>query len=473
MRDDIRPVGDKWGGKLAETWKRGDQEIESVLQLTDETMELLPKHRETVVQLRLAAISLDLLSNLEHVRSIWADIRELVSQEVVIHERRLEGRSEMVRRLVIGGIAVLSLISLAIAIMLRRSVIFRLNQLSHYAISLLKRDSAPKLSPSSDEIGDLAASFEVMAQELREITRRERAVIDHAADVICVFSRDGEFLQASPAARSLWGYSPDELSGKLVIELLPEADRARFVEVFAASCASAGAETIEATVITKAGRELATRFATRWSTETEQLVCVAHDITEMVARERQLRENEERMRVLAEELPAAMFLLDDRFIIERINGNSADLIGTTDDGIVGIPFSKFIPEFEKMAPGGPVLQTLLVSQTGNRWVELSVDRFDDRNRARYLIIALDVNERMELKAFRDKLIAMIAHDIGTPLSSLQMIFKLLAMGRYGAVSQSGVKQANDAEEQTARLIKLFKDFVTIERQQSRQYNSSS
>ena len=48
-----------------------------------------------------------------------------------------------------------------------------------------------------------------------EASRKERAIIENAVDVICSIDADGKFVAVSPACTQTWGYRPDELMAKV------------------------------------------------------------------------------------------------------------------------------------------------------------------------------------------------------------------------------------------------------------------
>lgn len=60
-----------------------------------------------------------------------------------------------------------------------------------------------------DEIAQLDSAFHRMADQLSESRRKERAIVDHAQDMICALTSDLQFLSANPAARQI--FAVDEL----------------------------------------------------------------------------------------------------------------------------------------------------------------------------------------------------------------------------------------------------------------------
>ena len=69
--------------------------------------------------------------------------------------------------------------------------------------------------------------------ELAHRERHFRALIEHAYDMVVLLAPDGAILYQSPATQRILGYSPDELVGTNVLELVHPVDRARAFEMLA------------------------------------------------------------------------------------------------------------------------------------------------------------------------------------------------------------------------------------------------
>lgn len=61
-------------------------------------------------------------------------------------------------------------------------------------------------------------------EALSESTKRERAMIENALDVICTVDADGRFVTINPACFKMLGYLPEELIGRQYIELVVPED---------------------------------------------------------------------------------------------------------------------------------------------------------------------------------------------------------------------------------------------------------
>jgi signal transduction histidine kinase len=75
--------------------------------------------------------------------------------------------------------------------------------------------------------------------------------------------------------------------------------------------------------------------------------------------------------------------------------------------------------------------------------------------------ALKETERM-----KQELVAMVSHDLRTPLTSIQGFLTLLSTGMYGELTQPGSENLSIAESNITRLISLINDLLDIEKMQS-------
>lgn len=84
----------------------------------------------------------------------------------------------------------------------------------------------------------------------------------------------------------------------------------------------------------------------------------------------------------------------------------------------------------------------------------------------FFCVAHDVSERKKLERLKRDFIAMVSHDLKTPLTSIQMVHSLLSEGVYGKLNEDGHDSLNIADESVSRLMKLVNDLLDVERIES-------
>ncbi|MBV8174278.1 MAG: HAMP domain-containing histidine kinase, partial [Verrucomicrobia bacterium] len=71
---------------------------------------------------------------------------------------------------------------------------------------------------------------------------------------------------------------------------------------------------------------------------------------------------------------------------------------------------------------------------------------------------------------KQEYVAMISHDLRSPLTSIQFILTMIAGGTYGNLSESGVSRAKAAESSAERLINLINTLLDLEKMEAGMLN---
>jgi len=139
------------------------------------------------------------------------------------------------------------------------------------------------------ELEILDQEFRRMSQELENTLRKQRVIVDYAADVICSLTPALAFSEMSTAALAVWGYTPDELVGKRIASIVHADDVERTSKTFEAAQHDP-IDSFENRVVRKDGSAVDTRWSVRYVEQEKSLVCVAHDISQRKELERMKQE---------------------------------------------------------------------------------------------------------------------------------------------------------------------------------------
>jgi len=139
------------------------------------------------------------------------------------------------------------------------------------------------------ELEVLDREFRRMSQELENTLRKQRAIVENAADVICSLNHSLAFSEMSTAALAVWGYKPEDLIGKRVASIVHEDDVERTTKAFEAA-QRAPLDSFENRVVRSDGTVVDTRWSVRYVEQERSLVCVAHDISQRKQLERMKQE---------------------------------------------------------------------------------------------------------------------------------------------------------------------------------------
>jgi PAS domain S-box-containing protein len=75
----------------------------------------------------------------------------------------------------------------------------------------------------------------------------------------------------------------------------------------------------------------------------------------------------------------------------------------------------------------------------------------------------DISARKQIDRMKQEFVAMVSHDLKTPLTSIQMVHGLLQGGAYGRLSQDGLERLAEAEENVQRLIALVNGLLALDK----------
>src|SRR4051794_30782270 len=106
-------------------------------------------------------------------------------------------------------------------------------------------------------------------------------VMDLLLDAICVVDREGRYLFVSAAFERIFGYAPEEVIGRPMIELVHPADRERTLQVAARINAGESMPYFENRYLRKDGKVAYIMWSARWSEIDQARIAVGRDVTEL------------------------------------------------------------------------------------------------------------------------------------------------------------------------------------------------
>jgi PAS domain S-box-containing protein len=83
--------------------------------------------------------------------------------------------------------------------------------------------------------------------------------------------------------------------------------------------------------------------------------------------------------------------------------------------------------------------------------------------AMFYCVAVDISPRKEVERLKEQLMAMLSHDLKTPLSSLRFSLALLGNSTYGNLNEEGQNALKIGENNVTRLIDLINQLLDLHR----------
>ena len=299
---------------------------------------------------------LEAIKERQHLELIVNNLTQIIDDEKPLQRGKPEALKlqHLVENLLFFGIVMSILIAGLMVWIFHRSTVGRLNSLMNNSVKLGRGQPLAPVLEGKDEIAMIDLVFHDAASALRELARRERAVIDNAVDVICSINAEGIFTSLSPAVFSLWGYPVEELSGRPWTEVICKDDLERSQKWMEELRTEKQSGELENRVIRDDGSLIDMLWTAHWSDKEQSLFCVAHDMT----------------------------------------------------------------------------------------------------------------DRKELEKLKQQFVAMVSHDLRTPLSAVQTTLNLLGNDIWGALTEQGKNKVSMAEENLRHSIELINNLLDLEKMES-------
>jgi len=383
-----------------------------------------------------------------------------------------------VKQFVWLGILATVLIGASLVYFFSRSITLRIGTVMDNALRLASKKPLNPALEGTDEIAHLDAIFHTVAGVLDEAALRERAVVDNAVDVICSIDSGNRFMQVSPACKTVWGYAPEELLGRRVMDIVSSDDADKTLAALSHVSESHSSTLCENRVRKIDNTLVDMLWSMYWSAEQKTYFCVAHDITERKAAEDRVKESEATVKLIIESLPVALIISDSQGIVETNNMRTQQMFGYRGNELsgkhlrllldVGMDQSdaEFIQTIREKSLG-QVSELDALRKDGSHFpVELSVTAFDSRGTPKLLTVALDVTERHEIERMKKEFVQMVSHDLRSPLTSVKGVMSLFHSGLFGAVNEQGKQMLERSESDVDRLVGLIDQLLDLERMQA-------
>lgn len=431
-------------------------------------------------------------------RHMYKDIRSLADRlQEELHaltedERRIENegpgaqnRSKLIVKLCLSvGVVFNILLAVGLAFVFNKGIAYRLNILTDNTIRLARGQPLNPSVAGTDEIAHLDNVFHTMADALTQANRKERAIIENAVDVICSIDADGKFVAVSPASMNTWGYQPDELIGRRLIELIIPEDHAETIKAVRSVRANMNTMSFENRTKRQDGSIVTVLWSSYWSELERSMFCIAHDITQRKLAEEAIKASENRIRRMVDNMLVGLIMMDKQGMIESINPSCERMFGYPSKAIVGRHFLHLFKDSQFISPHNPdnvrdFMETVsrkafnrvgefdALRRNGEDFpIELSLTELETKEGPCILANILDVSERREVERLKKEFVSTVSHELRTPLTSIRGSLTLLAVGALGNLPEQAKKAVNIAERNTIRLITLINDILDIEKLES-------
>jgi len=167
-------------------------------------------------------------------------------------------------------------------------------------------------------------------------------LFDASLDVICSIDIEGKFIHVSKAAHRIWGYHPDELSGRSYMDLVVEEDKQKTRLAAEQIMQGVNMTFFENRYMRKDGSTVPVIWSAHWSKEEEVMFCVARDATEKKSQEalqasyeQEIKRQHTEITDILDRISDGFFALDEQFNIVYATTRAAEILGVRKENYLG------------------------------------------------------------------------------------------------------------------------------------------
>lgn len=187
----------------------------------------------------------------------------------------------------------------------------------------------------------------------------------------------------------------------------------------------------------------------------------------------QLKLSEAQTRSVIESMPIGVLTVDKNKHIQSANPTAQKMFDCQSSSLEELELSKlFAAELKNLEDfSQPNKELPMRKLSGDTFpAELSVSPLKGPKFEGLLINVVDITARKRAEQVKQEFMAMVSHDLRSPLASIKLTFELFAMGAFGELSEAASKKVRVDESNCRRLISLINDLLDIEKLDSGQFD---
>lgn len=193
--------------------------------------------------------------------------------------------------------------------------------------------------------------------------------------------------------------------------------------------------------------------------------------------EKALQASEAQIKFLIDNIHDGLAIVDADGEIEGTNrglldmlhsGEEAELMGKPVSRILGSDIEAVLDALED-SPLTFVQERQATRLDGEVFAaEVAIKEVRTLDGASRVISMRDLSEKKALERWKQEMVAIVSHDLRTPLTSMRGALGLIGTGALGAVPAAGQKKLKAAEENVLKMIKLINDLLDLEKLEAAQ-----
>lgn len=164
-------------------------------------------------------------------------------------------------------------------------------------------------------------------------------------------------------------------------------------------------------------------------------------------------------------MPIGLLVCSSAGTIDSVHARCEQLFSSSAEALIGKRFVDFIDEpnidFETVINGEQFRVWKIKSTTSAFAAELSVSRLYHSGHHKFLVAIMDVTAREEIDRLKQEFLAVIGHDIRTPLTSISLGINLLIAQAAEILPDASKRNMTNIQQNCDHLLSLTRDLLQI------------
>ncbi|MFX0072391.1 MAG: PAS domain S-box protein, partial [Candidatus Hermodarchaeota archaeon] len=328
----------------------------------------------------------------------------------------------------------------------------------------------------------------IIEENLRKSEEKFHSLIINISDVIFELDSKNKFTYVSPQVFDMCGYQPEELIGKNVFNYIKPDDISAIASIMKEALNTDRVLTLEGSARHKNGTYIPVSARGRAYRSGEEIkhIVILRDITQSRKAEIELKESEEKYRLISENTDDLIVVYNEKYQIEYLNEETHSRILGYDAKLFKKPnFRTFLVHREDRAEAAPLfknvfnkgkykIQFRIKHQNGNYlWFETKGRTYQDKNgRKKLLLVSRDITEikgveekLKELSQIKTELLRRASHEFKTPLVSVYGAAELLLeqyQNNYDKIAKEFIEIIKKGGERLKIIVDNLLDVSQLE-----------
>lgn len=319
---------------------------------------------------------------------------------------------------------------------------------------------------------------------LRISERRFSGAFNTAPQGMAIVDLDGRWMEVNDALCRMLGYSREELLQLDFQHITHPDDLTKDLALLQQLLEGVIADyQLEKRYIDKRGNVLWILLSVSLVRDAQGLplhfVSQIQDITDRFEAEKRLREREEYLSTLLDNVIDAIVTIDESGLIETFNPAAERMFGYAKADVTGQNVNFLIPEHyrdqhdefllayrESGVPRmlGKALELPGLRRNGELFtMELAVSQITLQGQRRFIAVIRDISERKRIERMKNEFVSTVSHELRTPLTSIAGALGLINGGVLGEVPAQMGEMLRIAQSNSQRLSGLINDLLDMDK----------